>query len=204
MEVANLTENLKVGNIYGLIGNVNLTTNNKNIGIVSYYKFSGTVKKFLNSKKDEMALQMVMLDSDIIGKNVSDLSVAEIKKAILAKILIENKPYIVLDFFEKELTHQEKEAFKRLFKKLIKDYQKTIIIHTNDITFIWDIASSIIAIDSDNKPNIIEKSDYFKVIDLLDEPPIISFTNLIKEKKVKIANHQNVLDLLKEIYRLKG
>lgn len=204
MEVANITENLDTGHIYGIMGNTKLTTNDKDIAIASYYKFSGTIKKFLNSQKDEMALQMVMLNLDIIDKNISDLSIEEIKKVILAKILIENKSIIVLDYFEKELTFKEREAFKRLFKKLIKDYKKTILIYTNDITFIWDIATKIIVIDSANNINFIEKKDYFKVIDLLDNPPIVSFINLMRKKNIKVANYQNVLDLLKEIYRLKG
>jgi len=90
---------------------------------------------------------MVMLDDSFLEKTVEELSEAEIKKVILAATLIENKDYIVLEYFEKGLTFKEKENYKRLFKKISDEYHKTIIIYTNDITFLWDIAHEIIYID---------------------------------------------------------
>ena len=80
-----------------------------------------------------------MLDDSILNKKGTELSNGEIKAVSLAKELIANKEIIVLDYFEKELNNREKENYKRLLKKLSQDFNKTIIIYTNDLTFLWDI-----------------------------------------------------------------
>ncbi len=51
MEVANIIEKTEPNKIYGLMGNINLTTNNSNIGIVKGGMFSNTTEEFLNSSK---------------------------------------------------------------------------------------------------------------------------------------------------------
>ena len=65
MEVANILENKSKNQIYGLMGNINLTTNNTNISIITDYKFKGTVKEYLNSEKDLSSLKMVLLEEKI-------------------------------------------------------------------------------------------------------------------------------------------
>ena len=139
MEVANIFETKEKGYIYGLMGNINLTTNNNNYSIITSYKYSGTAKEYLNSSKDSSSLKMVMLNDSYLNKTSSECSISELKKINLAKALIENKDYIVLNYFEKELNYQEKKYFERLWKRLVNDFHKTIIIFTNDLTSIWNI-----------------------------------------------------------------
>ena len=43
MEVATILEGKEKECIYGLMGNINLTTNNNNFSIITDYKFNGTV-----------------------------------------------------------------------------------------------------------------------------------------------------------------
>ena len=114
MEVANIIGKTEPNKIYGLMGNINLTTNNSNIGIVRGGMFSNTTKDFLNSPKSSNALKLVMLDDSILNKKGTELSNGEIKAVSLAKELIANKEIIVLDYFEKELNSREKENYKRL------------------------------------------------------------------------------------------
>ena len=102
MEVANIFETKEKGYIYGLMGNINLTTNNNNYSIITSYKYSGTAKECLNSSKDSSSLKMVMLNDSYLNKTSSECSISELKKINLAKALIENKDYIVLNYFEKE------------------------------------------------------------------------------------------------------
>lgn len=203
MEVAKILENKDTNKIYGLMGNITLTTNNSNIGLIKGGIFSTTVEEYLNSPKSLNALKIVMLDSSILEKKGSELSTAEIKKVALAKALIENKEIIVLDYFEKELNRKEKENYKRLFKKLANDTNKTILIYTNDITFLWDIADSIFFVDNEQVINTYEKRNYFDLIELVDKPIISKFLNEIRKKGIKIEDYKDIKDLLKAVYRIK-
>ena len=203
MEVANIIGKTEPNKIYGLMGNINLTTNNSNIGIVRGGIFSHTTKDFLNSPKSSNALKLVMLDDSILNKKGTELSNGEIKAVSLAKELIANKEIIVLDYFEKELNNREKENYKRLLKKLSQDFNKTIIIYTNDLTFLWDICEEIMYVDNDNVINTCQKNDYFKLIELVDKPIISNFVEKIRAKGIKIEDYKDIKDLLKAIYRIK-
>ena len=203
MEVANIIEKTEPNKIYGLMGNINLTTNNSNIGIVKGGMFSNTTEEFLNSSKSLNALKLVMLDDSILNKKGTELSNGEIKAVSLAKELIANKEIIVLDYFEKELNNREKENYKRLLKKLSKDFNKTIIIYTNDLTFLWDLCEEIMYVDNDNVINTYQKNDYFKLVELVDKPIISNFIEKIRAKGIKIEDYKDIKDLLKAIYRIK-
>ena len=181
-----ILENKPKGHIYGLMGNINITTFNNNISIIKDYKFKGTVKEYLNNSKDISSLKMV-----------------ELKRISLAKALIENKDYIILDYFEKELNHTEREYFKRLWKKLSNEYNKTIVIFTNDIRVIWDIVEELIIVDKYQVINTIPKSNYDLFIDNLNKPEIFKLIDLIKTKGIPIENYQDPKELLKAIYRIK-
>lgn len=203
MEVARILENKEPNKIYGLMGDTIVTANNINYSLVTEYKFNGTVESFLNSRKANSSLKMVMLNETYLPKKVEDLSEAEIKKVILASALIENKKYIVLDYFEKGLTSKEQENFKRLFRKLSNDYNKTIIIFTNDLTYLWDMADEIIYVDNSEVINTFSKDNYSKLNELVNKPEIVKFIELMRSKNIQVADYKNVLDLLKAIYRIK-
>lgn len=202
MEIARLLENKEKGKIYGLMGNINISTNNSNISIIEAYKPNTTVKDYLNSPKDISSLKLVMVSSAVIDKDATTLSFEELKCLNLAKALIEKKEYIVLDYFEKGFNYKEKEAYKRLFKKLATEYNETIIVFTNDIEFLWDLCEEIIYVDNDEVTNF-SKSSYFELLEYIDKPEISKIIDLIRDKGIKIEDYKNVLDLLKAIYRLK-
>lgn len=203
MEVARIFENKPKGHIYGLMGNINLTTNNNNYSIVIDYRFRGTVKEYLNSSKDISSLKMVLLKEDILNKHSNELSIGELKKVSLAKALIDNKAYLVLNYFEKELNSKERAYFKRLWQRLANNYNKVVVIFTNDLTSIWDIAKELIIVDKYEVINAITKEDYFKFIDNMNKPEIVKFTELMRELGLEIENYKDVKELLKAIYRIK-
>ena len=203
MEVARIFENKPKGHIYGLMGNINLTTNNNNYSIVIDYRFRGTVKEYFNSSKDISSLKMVLLKEDILNKHSNELSIGELKKVSLAKALIDNKAYLVLNYFEKELNSKERAYFKRLWQRLANNYNKVVVIFTNDLTSIWDIAKELIIVDKYEIINAITKEDYFKFIDNMNKPEIVKFTELMRELGLEIENYKDVKELLKAIYRLK-
>lgn len=203
MEVASILENKETNKIYGLMGNLTISTNNSNIGIIKGGIFSSDVKEFLNSSKASNALKLVMLNDDILEKQGPELSNAEIKEVSLAKALIDNKEIIVLDHFEKELNAKEKDNYKRFFKKLVNETDKTILIYTDDLTFLWDIADNIFYVDNNGVINTYEKRDYFKLTELVNKPIISNIINEIRNKGIKIEDYKDIKDLLKAIYRIK-
>ncbi len=197
-----ILEDVTKSRIYGLMGNINITTNNENYRIINGYKFKNTVEEYLNNPKSSVALKMVSLNDDYLPKKVSDLSPAEIKKVNFAHALIENKEYLIFDYFEKELTTKEKEDFKRLFTRLTKDYHKTILIFTNDLTFIWDISSAIFYVDNSKVINTFSSKDS-NILNYVDNPSISKFITLLKKRNISIEDYKSPQDLLKAIYRLK-
>ena len=203
MEVAKILENKPKGYIYGLMGNINLTTNNNNYSIITDYKFNGTVEEYLNSPKAASSLKMVLLDENVMKKNARDLSIGELKKVSLAKALIDGKDYLVLDYFDKSFNHKEIDYFIRLIKRMTNDYQKTVILFTNDITVLWNNIKELLIVDEYFVINTIPKEKYFEFIDKLNEPEIVRFTKLMKELGLYIENYKDTQDLLKAIYRLK-
>ena len=203
MEVANILEKKSKNQIYGLMGNINLTTNNTNISIITDYKFKGTVKEYLNSEKDLSSLKMVLLEEKILSKTSNECSVSELKKISLAKALIQNKDYIILNYFEKELNFQEKKYFQNLWKRLANDYHKTIVIFTNDITSFWNIAQELLIVDKYKVINTINKKDYFKFMDDINKPEVVKLIELVRNLGINIEDYQDTSDLLKAIYRLK-
>ncbi len=203
MEIKKILNNHKTTTIYGLIGNIDLTSTDNKYQIISDTPFPNTIKEYLSSPKDINALKMVMLSPEYLNKTAKELTENELKKVNFAKCLIENYSYLIFDYFEKGFIHQEKENFKRLFKKLTQEYDKTILIFTNDITFIWDIAETLFIVDNNKVINTIPKESYFDITDYVDKPEIIKFTNLMHQKNIKVSNYKNVLDLLKAIYRIK-
>lgn len=203
MEVAKILENKPKGYIYGLMGNINLTTNNNNYSIITDYKFNGTVEEYLNSPKAASSLKMVLLDENVMKKNARDLSIGELKKVSLAKALIDGKDYLVLDYFDKSFNHKEIDYFIRLIKRMTNDYQKTVILFTNDITILWNNIEELLIVDEYFVINTIPKEKYFEFIDKLNEPEIVRFTRLMKELGLNIENYKDTQDLLKAIYRLK-
>lgn len=203
MEVTNILENKSKNKIYGLMGNITLMTNNSNVGLIKGGIFNASVKEYLNNPKSSSALKLVMLDDSILDKKGIALSSAELKKVSLAKALIENKEIIAVEYFEKELNNKEKDNYKRFFKKLVNDTGKTILIFTNDLTFLWDIADNIFYVDNNQVINTYEKQDYFKLGEIVNEPIISTFITKIKAKGIKIEDYKDIKDLLKAIYRLK-
>ena len=199
MEIMTILNNKPKEKIYGLMGNINLTTNNTNISIVTSYKFGSTVKDYLNSPKDISSLKMVYLNETYLPKKIEELSESEIKKVNLAKTLITNPEIIVLNYFEKGLTNKEQKDYQRLFKKLSNDYHKTILIYTNDISFIWNLTKEIIYVDKNEVINTYSSDD----VPSINIPPIKEFITLIRNKNINIDDYKETSDLLKAIYRIK-
>ena len=115
------------GRIYSYIGDniYSLFNTKKQVYVLE------NIKKYSDSKKIYEALKMVNLSEDYLLKKSNDLSNTEYNKLRLASDLINDEELIILDYFDKGLCYKEKEYFKRLFRKLSKNYGISFYIKTN-------------------------------------------------------------------------
>lgn len=180
--------------------------------------FNRTVKKELEfaindlpkTKKDEKikeGLKSVGLGLEYLNKNPFNLSKGEMKKVALASILIYNPKIILLDEPTIGLDDKSKKNLMILLRKL-KDKNKTIIITSRDTDFIHQVADYLYVIKNGE---IVLKGNKYDVFtnDMLVEmnielPKIIEFSKIVNNKKIKLGYHDDIKDLMKDIYRHVG
>jgi len=89
---------------------------------------------------------------------------------------------------------------------LKEKYQKTIIISSNDSNMLYELTDDIVIL---KKGHILAADNTVKVyqnIKLLENndieiPYLVIFTKLAKDKKVKLAYHRDIRDLIKDVYK---
>ena len=187
------------GRIYSYIGDNILSTFNlrKEVYILD------NIHKYTDKKKILEALKMVNLSEDYLLKKSNDLSNSEYNKLRLASDLVNNEKLIILDYFDRGLCYKEKEYFKRLFKKLAKEYGIVFYIKTNDFSFVIDLADEYLIFDNDTIVKNILKKDIYKeeAYKYYDKHTIIDF--VLKSRKYNHLkdNYTDIKDVLKAIYR---
>lgn len=158
------------------------------------------------NKKIEQALLLVGLDKNYLKKTISSLSSGEKKLFQVAISLIHNPSIIIFDepFVELDLMNRRK--LTKLIKMLKEKYQKTVIISSNDSDMLYELTDDIVIL---KKGHILAADSTTKVyqnIELLEEndieiPQLVTFTKLAKDKKVKLAYHRDIRDLIKDVYK---
>ena len=158
------------------------------------------------NKKIEQALLLVGLDKNYLKKSISSLSSGEKKLLQVAISLIHNPNIIIFDepFVELDLTNQRK--LIKLIKMLKEKYKKTVIISSNDSNMLYELTDDMVVL---KKGHILAADSTVKVyqnLKLLEEndievPYLVIFTKLAKDKKVKLAYHRDIRDLIKDVYK---
>ena len=203
MEKQKLVLNAVMNGITAYLGRFNIT----NAYVVNgFIDLDLSVKNYLmsvtNTEKMHSSLKMVMFDKDI-NITISSLSPVDKKKIQLAYVLCKREKYIILDYFEKGLNSKEINYFKKLFKK-IKEYQISVIVHTNDVNFIISIVDKICLVKNDNVVKILPKYDLYnnEIYDYVDMPTIIEFINYCKSIGINIDNYLDNKEIIKAIFRM--
>lgn len=163
------------------------------------------LKKYDQKELNEL-LKMFELDNSILNKNYLEISNSEYKKICIISTFIKNSKIIILD---EPTIGLDKKAIQSLIKiiKHTKRKNNIIIIISKDSNFLLEIIDNVIILDKTNAIVIDNKYKFFKDNKLLTKtnmevPDIIKFNNiLLKEKKIKIHQQDNINDLIKEIYR---
>lgn len=180
---------------------INKTVKSELIFGMKYFKYKLNKKSIRCTE----ALKLVGLPESYLDKKISELNLSEQKKISLASILIFNPNVIILDEPTIGLGTKEKENLKKLLILLKEKYKKTIVIITKDTDFAYGITDkchlmfrgSIIA---SGDRNILTNEELLKMYNI-KLPEIIKFINEANKKGIKLTYTDNILDLIKEVYR---
>ena len=187
------------GRIYSYIGDniYSLFNTKKQVYVLE------NIKKYSDSKKIYEALKMVNLSEDYLLKKSNDLSNTEYNKLRLASDLINDEELIILDYFDKGLCYKEKEYFKRLFRKLSKNYGISFYIKTNDFAFCIDLVDEYLIFDNNKIVKSILKEHIYdeKVYNYYDKHNLIDFVLKSRKYGHLKENYTDIKDILKAIYR---
>lgn len=160
------------------------------------------VKRLLGHNKRVLSiLNYLEIDSNILNKEIKDLSKTEFKWMLLAYLLIINKKYIIFDYFDIGLTYKEQKKLIRIIRKIFKDGYKIIVISKNFV-FLSQLDSDItVSIGANTLLTgnmldiVLENSRLFEL------PEIIKFINLANKKGAELTYTFDSKELLKDIYR---
>lgn len=170
--------------------------------------FGLTYFKYKLNKKDircTEALKLVNLGEEYLDKKINTLTLTEKKKISLAAILIFNPKVIILEEPTIGISTKDKEELKKLIKTLKEKYKKTIIILTKDTDFAYKITERVHilykgTLVSSGTKEIMNDETLLKTYGL-KAPEIVKFVNAAKKKKIDLKYTDNILDLIKEVYR---
>lgn len=166
--------------------------------------------KYKLEKEDErvnQSLKMVGLPKEILDKNPWDLSSGEKEKVAISSALILNPKVLILDEPTIYLDNKSKKNLIKLLKKLKREYNKNIIIISNDIEFIYELSDKIVLLNQGKIILNIKNKDLMANYNILLEnnieiPKIINFIDIAKKSKQINLRPTNDLDeLIKDIYR---
>lgn len=190
----------KIGFVY--------TSNNEFIGKTVKEEIKLTMKNYNHkvsniSKHIADSLKIVGLSEDYLDRKTNTLSFTEKKKVMLACAMSYNPSVLILEDFEKGLIFRDREYFRKLFLKLKNKFNKTIILISTDITFMFELVDKVYVI---NKGKIVlsgGKEIYYddKLYKYIEMPRIVEFTKYAHECGHNILEYTDIKELIKELYR---
>lgn len=214
--------------IIGIVGNsgsgkstfINNFTESRKVGIVNYDIINGTlvndqieyyVKKYeyklgeLEDRKKEI-IQMLGISSNILEKNIYEISESELSKVLIASVLLYNPEMIILDDMLESFDDKSKEKILKLFIKLKKFFNKTILIVSSNVDDIYEFIDDIIVIDEGkvliygNKKILLENFDLLKEKNIR-VPNIVYFIKKMRDNNIRLDNVDSINELIKTMYR---
>jgi len=168
------------------------------------YDDEWTVRRFLNGLKLKINNNILQIFNDLeiscslLKRKIKDLSKGQFKLILLVYSIINNKTYIMLDYYDKGLSFKYK---KRIINYLKTRYKGTIIAVSNDLIFLNQLCNNLIIFK--NKKIIFndEFNKIYKSNIKLEYPEIIKFIKLANKSKAKLMYTVDNKELLKDIYR---
>lgn len=161
------------------------------------------INKYTDKEKICEAIKMVNLTQDYLLKKSNNLSTVEYNKLSLVNSLVNKEKDIILDHFEKGLCYKEREYFKRLFKKLSREFGINFIIKTNDFSFVCDLADEYLIFKDGNVIQSVNKKDIYKeqVYKYFDKHVLVDFVMKSRKYNHLKDDYIDIKDVIKAIYR---
>ena len=158
-------------------------------------------------KKMQDSLRIVGLNTSYLNKSINVLSSSELKQIGIAISLLSNPNIIILDEPFMGLDKKNEKRISSLLTKLKDDFNKTIIIISNNINVLYKYSDRLIIIKKDkviyddttdelqNNISYIRKNGF-------EVPEIVLFTYKVRNnKKINISYHDDIRDIIKDIYK---
>lgn len=209
MEIENF---IKAGKIHAIenvnVHEINLSDNMHLLELKKDYQ-SVTVKKYILhetsclDKRMVNSLKLVHLEEDVLNKKMNVLSTSEQVKVELAILLIQNVDCIIFNQFDAYFMEKELLFFKKLFKKLVKKYQKTFVFLNSNISFLFDLVDRVVIKKSKKDYLVLDNPTFYEeeLYKVLEKPPIVDFVAYLNANGKKILPYTDLKELLKAIFR---
>ena len=158
-------------------------------------------------KKINDSLRIVGLNKSILNRNISTLSRSEKKLLQIAISLLSNPEILIIEEPFKYLDLKTLKNLMIVLRKMKDQYNKIVIFLSHDIEQIYQNTDNVTIYNNGNVVVQGKTKEVFKNVELLKEnkiniPEIINFTYEVKSKKsVKLDYHQNIRDIIKDIYK---
>lgn len=159
------------------------------------------------NKKITDALKIVGLDDVLLSKNPLMLSKSGKRLLEIAIGLLSNPDLIIIDDPFKYFDKYNEKKIVMLLERLRDQFNKTIIIVSNDSNTLYKYTDEMLFIKNDDiflsgpTKELYLRVDYLKK-NKFEVPPIVEFTYTAKKKKkAKIDYHKDVRDIIKDIYK---
>jgi energy-coupling factor transport system ATP-binding protein len=215
--------------IIGLVGNsgsgkstfISYFKPSKKVGVINYdtVKESNVRKQLyyyvmhykykineLDSRFNEI-IKMLSISEDILDKSIYEISDSELTKVLIGSVLLYNPDFIIVDELLNDLDDYNKEKIFKLFMKLKKFFNKTIIVVTSDIDYIFEYIDDVIIIDEGkvllygNKFEVYNNNYELLLGKKIRIPEVIQLKEKMKKKGYIIDNCDSINELIKAIYR---
>lgn len=174
--------------------------------MIEYMKQREIYPKDLKKKLKD-SLKIVGLSDSLLQKNIYSCSTSEQKRILIAKALLSNPDMVILVEPFKVLDMKNRKKIMIVLRKLKDQYQKTIVIASNDPEILLKETEHLILFKNDSVLIEDKTIEVYKQADFLkkhrvDIPEIIDFTYLAKKKKkAKIDYYKDIRDIIKDIYK---
>ncbi len=204
MEVINLLRYAKAGEITAFIGDIDLENNN-NLkifpnNILENKNVKEKLSNLYSTEKLFKALKVMDLTENDLNSNY--LTVSLINKFALVEALLSKEQVLIFINIHKCLTYREICNVKRVLKKLA-EHNKTVIVLTNDIEFLFNLTKKVIGIKNEETAKEFFPVNWFdkEIYNYVSKSPIIEFVDYCRSRNIKIEDSIETKELLKAIYR---
>ena len=159
----------------------------------------------LDERKKEI-IKMLEISEDLLDRDIYEISESELSKVLIASVLLYNPETIVLDEMLDSFDSKNREKILKIFIKLKKFFNKTILVVTSNIDDIYEFIDDVVVIDEGKVILYGNKYEIYNNYELLMSkhiriPNIVTFIKMMKDNNIEIDNVDSINELIKTIYR---